>query len=201
MRRSPLLGWIIPAVIVLAIAVYGSGVLSGRWPDPTASRGADAAMAYPESTDPRQRKARAELCPLINRPEVLELVERPATVKGVGTSYDLNSDWHQCAVTLPNSTLRLNVWHGRTRLADYQKLFPKAQPRTVLGRPATWTAGPSPLVNSTLMNSTLLVAWDRADSGGMVEISILRQAVDPGDEATLMRIAEQQLPGLPGWPG
>ncbi|SRR6266545_1415377 len=200
MRRSSLLGWIIPAVMVAAIAVYAGGVLSGRWRDPTAPRG-DAATAYPESTDPEQRKARAELCPLINRPEVLELVERPSTVKGTSTSYDPNGDWQQCAVTLPNSTLRLNVGHGRTRIADYQKLFPGAQPRTVLGRPATWSAGPSPLANSTLTESTLLVAWDRADSGGMVEISIIREVVDPGDETALMRIAERQLPGLPGWPG
>src|SRR5262245_41764182 len=116
MRRRALLGWILPAVITVAIAVYGVGVLTGHWREPTASRGADAAMAYPESTDPEQRKARAELCPLINRPEVLELVERPATVKGVGTSYDLNSGWHQCTVSLPNSGLRLNVSHGRTRI-------------------------------------------------------------------------------------
>ncbi|MFU8873125.1 hypothetical protein [Micromonospora sp. SL4-19] len=200
MRRSPLLGWAVPAVIVLAIAVYVGGVVSGRWRDPTAARGADGITAYPESTDSEQRKARAELCPLINRPEVLELVEQPATVKGLGTSYDLHSDWHQCAVTLPNSVLRLNVWHGRTRIVDYQKLFPEAQPRAVLGRPAIWTTDPSPMMNSTLNSSTLLVAC-RADAGGMVEITILRQVVEPGDEAALMRIAERQLPALRGWPG
>jgi hypothetical protein len=199
MRRTPLLGWIIPAVIVLAIALYPGAVVSGRWKDPAA---ADPGMAaYPESTDPEQRKARAELCPLVNRPEVLELVERPATVKGIATTYILGHDSHQCTVTLPNSSLRLDVWLGHTRIADYQKLFPEAQPRTVLGRPALWTAGPSMLVNSTSKEATLVVAWDRADSGGMVDLTIVRPALDAGDEATLTRIAERQLPGVPGWPG
>ena len=201
MRRGPLLGWIGPAVIVAVIAVYAGAMVSGRWRDPTGRQAADTAMAYPESTDPQQRKAQAELCPLINRPEVLELVERPATLKGIGTSYDPDGDWRECTVTLPNSSLRLNVWHGRTRIADYRKLFPEAQPRTVLGRRAVWTAGSSSLVNSTWKDATLLVAWDRADSGGMVEISVLREVLNSSDETTLTRIAERQLPGLPGWPG
>jgi hypothetical protein len=157
--------------------------------------------AQPESTDPEQRKAQVELCPLINRPEVLELVEQPPTVKGTGTSYILNNDSHECVVTLPNSALRLSVSHGGTRIEDYRKLFKEAQPRTALGRPAMWMTGPSMTVNVPLKEATLLVAWDRADSGGTVELTILRSVLAPADEATLTRIAERQLPGLPGWPG
>lgn len=142
-----------------------------------------------------------KLCTLINRPEVLEIVERPATVRGIATSYDPHGDWQQCTVSMPNRSLRLNVWHGRTRMSDYRKLFPQGQPRTVLGHPATWSAGSSTVANQKMTESTLLVAWDRADSGGMVEISILRGAFDFGDESALTRIAERQLPGLPGWPG
>jgi hypothetical protein len=201
MRHRKLLGWILPAIIVTAIVVYVGGVLSGRWPDPTAPTGAGAAVPYPESTDPEQRKARAELCPLVNRPEVLELIERPPTVKGVGTSYLRDADVHQCSVTLRNSTLRLAVAHDRLRIADYQKLFAQARPLTVLGRPALWTTDPSRLLNSTRTVATLLVAWDRADSGGTVELTVIRDALDPGDETALTRIAEGQLAALPGWPG
>lgn len=158
-------------------------------------------MPYPESSDPEQRKTRAELCPLISRPEILELVDRPAMIKGVGTTYDLHAGWRQCTVTLPIGSLRLNVWHGRTRLADYRELVvPKGQPRTVLGRQAVWTAESSTVGSMTVKESTLLVAWDRADSGGMVEMSIIRQVIDSGDEKTLTQIAERQFPGLPGWP-
>jgi hypothetical protein len=200
MRRGRLLDWIGPAVIVAIIAVYVGGVVSGRWEDPTGARAAGTAMTYPESSDPEHRKARAELCTLINRPEILELVDRPATVKGVGTSYDPNGDWRQCTVTLPNGSLRLNVWHGRTRLADYRKLFPEAQPRTVLERQAIWLADSSTVGSMTVKEATLLVAWDRADSGGMVEVSMIRGVVDSGDENALTQIAERQLPALPGWP-
>ncbi|MEV4518290.1 hypothetical protein AB0K00_56210 [Dactylosporangium sp. NPDC049525] len=201
MRRPQLLGWIIPALIIVALAVYVGGVVTGRWdPNPSIGDSANAAP-FPESTDPEQRKANAELCPLINRPEVYELVEKPVKTTGTGTSYLREGDWHECTVTMPTSALRLAVAHDRTSIADYQRLFPEAQPRTVLGRPALWTAGPSLLVNSPWKESSLLVAWDLADSGGMVEVTILRAALDPGDEGTLALIAQRQLPALPGWPG
>jgi hypothetical protein len=201
MRRPPLLGWIIPALIVAAIAVYVGGVVTGRWdPNPAVGSGSHA-VPVPESTDPEQRKANAELCPLINRPEVYELVEKPAKVPGTGTSYLRESDWHECTVSLPTSALRLAVAHDRTSIADYQRLFPEALPRTLLGRPALWTSGPSLIVNSPWKESSLLMAWDPADSGGMVEVTILRAALDPHDEGTLTRIVERQVPGLPGWPG
>ena len=201
MRPRKLLGWILPALITVAVAVYVGGVVTGRWDaNPSLGGGAKAAPV-PESTDPEQRKAQAELCPLIDRPEVYGLVEQPVKRKGTGTSYLRESDWHQCTVMLESGGLRLGVAHDRTDIAEYQRLFPEARPRTVLGRPALWTAGPSLIVNSPWKESSLLVAWDRADTGGMVELTIFRAALDPADEATLTRIAEGQLPSLPGWPG
>ena len=200
MRHRQVLGWILPVLISVAVAVYAGGVVTGRW-DANPAIGDDAKAApFPESTDPEQRKAKKELCPLIERPEVYGLVEQPATFKGSGTSYLRESDWHQCTVTLQSSGLRLAVAHDRTSIAEYQRLFPEAQPRTVLGRPALWTAGPSLIVNSPWKESSLLVAWDRADSGGMVEVTILRAALNPGDEGTLTRIVEGAAPALPGWP-
>jgi hypothetical protein len=201
MRRSPLLGWILPAVITVAIAVYAGGVATGRW-DPTASGGAAAGeVPVPESTDPQMRKAQQELCPLINRPEILEIVESPARNKGVGTTYDQGGHWHQCTVSLEHGALRLNVARDGMRIADYQRLFPHGQPRTVLGRPALWLVDAAPVGNVPLQSSSLLVAWDRGDAGGMIELAIIRARPEPGDEAKATLIAERQLPGLPGWPG
>ncbi|MET7426228.1 hypothetical protein [Dactylosporangium sp. NPDC005555] len=200
MHRRPLLGWVLPAVITVVIAVYLGGALAGRW-DPTATSGADAnTAAVPESTDPGHRKAQQELCPLISEPEILAIVEQPPTNKGTGTSYDPGGAWHQCTVSLPHSALRLNVSRDGTRIADYQKLFNEAQPRTVLGRPALWLVDPAPVVNIPLKSASLLVAWDRGDTGGMVEVSILRDTIDPADEPKATQIAERQLPGLPDWP-
>ncbi|GAA3208371.1 hypothetical protein GCM10010532_031600 [Dactylosporangium siamense] len=197
MRR--VLGWILPVLITAAVAVYVGGVVTGRWDaNPELGSGANAAP-YPESTDPEQRKAQAELCPLIDRPDVYGLVEPAGKSKGTGTSYLRDTDWHQCSVSLPTSVLRLAVGHDRTTIAAYQKLFPEAQPRTVLGRPALWTAGKSMIVNSPWQEATLLIAWNRADTGGMVELTILRTKLNPADEGTLTQIAERQVPGVPGW--
>ncbi|MDG6107123.1 hypothetical protein Daura_32305 [Dactylosporangium aurantiacum] len=140
---------------------------------------------------------------------------------GSGVFTDSRYEWHEfwpyftrasildgVVVTLPPTPVRrlrrasTDAWaRDRLSVADYLKLLPDARPRTVLGRPADWTAGPSLLTNSPWKASTLLVAWDRADSGGTVEVTVLRASAVAGDEATLTRIAERQLSALPGWPG
>ncbi|AEV85468.1 hypothetical protein ACWT_4446 [Actinoplanes sp. SE50] len=184
----------------MIVAVYAGGMLLGRWRSPADAHAAGSRQACPESTDPGHRKAETELCPLINRPEILTLVDASGTVKGISTSYDPHGEWYECTVTLPSGSLRLNVWKGRTRLADYRKLIPEAQPRTVLGRPAAWWPDSAAIQAIPVKESSVLVAWDRADTGGMVEISTIRTELDPADQAPLTRIAERQLPGLPGWP-
>ncbi|MFF5225353.1 hypothetical protein [Dactylosporangium sp. NPDC000521] len=65
MRRSPLLGWILPAVITVAIAVSAGGVLTGRW-DPNPGRADAGVVPKVDSTDPEMRKSQ-ELCPFVDR--------------------------------------------------------------------------------------------------------------------------------------
>lgn len=201
MRRTALLGWIPPLIITVGIVVYVGGAATGRW-DPTGLRSTEApVVANPDSTDPVQRRASAELCPLINRPDILRIVEQPATVKAVGTSYGREDGWLECIVTLPHSSLRLNVAREGDSVADYQRRFPKAEPRTILGRPALWIVDPLPILHMQWKSASLLVAWSTADSGGTVEVAVVREDPGPGDEPKATLIAERQLPSLPGWPG
>ncbi|MEV4138874.1 hypothetical protein AB0J72_42760 [Dactylosporangium sp. NPDC049742] len=199
MRRSALIGWIPPAIITVAIAVYAGGVMTGRW-DPNPTRADAGVVPKVDSTDPEMRKSQ-ELCPFVDRRELLDLLEPGAKVKGIGTTYDPGGDSHQCTVSLQYASLRLNVAHDRLRVADYQGLFEQAQPRTVLGRPALWLLDPVPIVNIPLKSASLLVAWDPTDPGGTASIAIIRESHDPGDEARATQIAERILPTLPGWPG
>ncbi|MEU8005590.1 hypothetical protein AB0B66_30905 [Catellatospora sp. NPDC049111] len=191
MRAQRIFGMV--GVLVTSILVaYG---VYQTWPGrqvPSAS--VTARPSFAEPSDPGHLRVRRELCPAIDRPEVLSVLEDPPHARGTGTSYGSEPDYLLCHVTLEHAVLRIET--GPTlRIAGMLAISPDAVPLTVLGRPAYFEVS-----RSRLHVATLAVAWRREDTGGHATIEVITTDQPAAGQATLVRLAELALPHVPGWP-
>jgi len=151
-----------------------------------------AAPSYPEPSDPGHKRAFHEVCPLVNRPEVLALLENPPEVHGQGTSYDPEGmDYLSCSVGLVKRSVRLEVGHGLAVTAMTEAATGGHQ-LTVLGRPALYEQN-----RLVAPAAYLTVAWNPADPSAYASVVVI-QPEGYADEALLVRLAEQILPRLTG---
>jgi hypothetical protein len=187
MWRQRIFGWI--GVLVMS-GLLGCLVIS-QWPVDQKPKGYTAPV-FDEPSDPGHKRAFHEVCPAINRPEVAALMEQPAEIHGQGTSYSADLGYLGCHITLVRSSLRVDVGEGLT-VASMRRVSPDAHDLTVLGRPAMLET-----TKGLMFNTSLLIAWDKGDSGGYVSVFFLKPD-GYADEATMTHLAELVLPHLAGW--
>jgi hypothetical protein len=187
MWRQRIFGWI-GVLVMTGLIGY---LVASRWPaDPKPA--VYTAPTFDEPADPGHRRAFHEVCPAINRPEVVALLEQPAEVHGQGTSYGTDPGYLSCHVTLKLASLRVDVGDGLT-VASMRRVSPDAHDLTVLGRPAMLET-----TKGLMFITSLLIAWDQGDSGGYVSVFFLKPD-GYADPATMTHLAELVLPHLPGW--
>jgi len=185
MRLQRIFG-ILGVLLMLAMLGYTVYTRVPMWdPQPVAL----SPRPYPEPTDPGHKQAFHEVCPAIDRPEVLALVGGAAPKNGQGTSYTRDS--LLCNVSGHGWAIRLEVGHNLS-IKALKGVTPEGASRTVLGHPALLEAS-----TGRLPRSTLTIARDAADSGDFASIIVFTEV--PADEATMVRLAELILPHLAGW--
>jgi hypothetical protein len=190
MRSQRIFGWI-GVLVMTGLLAYG---VYHEWPGRQAPKPAGyTAPTFNEPDDPESKRAFHELCPAINRPEVLRLLEDPAEVHGQGTSHGLDGmSFLMCDVTLQQSSLRLEVGDG-LKVSTMRAVSPDSHQLTVLGRPAL-------LENEKglLYITTLFAARDSMDTGGYAVVTALTPERFV-DEAVMVRLAELVLAQVKGW--
>jgi hypothetical protein len=188
MRLQRIFGVLGVLVMLGLLGVLGITSYDG-WQKVAAGPGVPSAQPYPEPSDPGHKRAFHEVCPAINRPEVLALVGDPATMTGQGTSY--MADSLGCFISGGTAVIRLDV--GRhVPVSSLTGISTQGRSLTVLGRPAlleTWAG--------RLPRSTLTIAREASDSGDYATIMVFTEV--PADEATMVRLAELILPHVAGW--
>lgn len=126
MWRQRIFGWI-GVLVMTGLIGY---LVASRWPADPKPAGYTA-PTFDEPTDPGHKRAFHEVCPAINRPEVVALLEQPAEVHGQGTSYGTDPGYLSCHVTLKLASLRVDVGDGLT-VASMRRVSPDAHDLTVL---------------------------------------------------------------------
>ncbi|NUO56541.1 MAG: hypothetical protein HOV71_19750 [Hamadaea sp.] len=185
MRGQKLLGWLgmLGMSGLLVYAVYTN------WPREQGPR-PYVAPSFAEPSEAGHKRAFHEICPLINRPEVLALVETPPEVHGQGTSFDPDGmSYLSCNVKLPTRAVRLDVGRG-VDVAAMTEAATGGHKLTVLGRPAIYEQ--EHLIAPT---ARLTIAWDPSDPSAYASIAVF-QNQGYADEATLVAMAELIVPNL-----
>ncbi|GHJ47427.1 hypothetical protein Cs7R123_47690 [Catellatospora sp. TT07R-123] len=185
--RAPRIIEVAGVVVTTALLAFA---VAQTWPGarPTAAAPGAVTPSFTEPDTPQGKRAFRELCPIVNRPEVLAIVEDPPQVRGMGTSY--GDSYLICTVSLQQSAVRIEVGTEVT-VSQMKRLSPKDRSLTVQGRPALLEYGTVPM-----HTATLLVARDAADTGAYFSIVAITPET-PVDEAAMVRIAELVLPRLP----
>ncbi|WP_328297720.1 DUF6215 domain-containing protein [Streptomyces sp. NBC_00435] len=161
----------------------------------------------------------AQLCAALNRPDLGELLGTPGELAKVAYGSDgsrENADGEQIAsptarVEIGACTVTVSATSGHLSVSAYATLLTDGTgPRTVLGRPAYFSSDRTLSVSLRVEGATvgtrpgvpvrtLILARDAQDSGGSFEVSLWRKDGAVPDDATLLRVAEQVLPTIPGW--
>jgi len=212
------------AQVIAAIVVVG-GLTGLVWAlnldsKASADRG-PATCTATHDTKPSKGVSGAELCTVLNRPDLPVLLGTPdeyvETADGnesTSTSADgTKSTTPEADVNLTTYSLRLSASVGDFGVADLAGfLGAGTQRKTVLGHPAVVYSDRTMALSFNLGSGkgkadtspggiarSVLVARDAKDGGGYYEVSIWRQDFQTPDDAALIRVAEKVLPTVPGW--
>ncbi|MFF4584072.1 DUF6215 domain-containing protein [Streptomyces sp. NPDC001388] len=159
-----------------------------------------------------------QLCQVLNRPDLAALLGTPgerATSYGGGdntvTLGGADVPAPEMKVTLTTYSVQLSASYDHFAVKGMAGLLGgDARERTFLGRPAVLysdrtfgfalgTGGGDAARGTGRPTRTLVVARDPEDGGGSYEMALWRQDSAPPDDATLLRVAAELLPTLPGW--
>ncbi|MFJ8104776.1 DUF6215 domain-containing protein [Streptomyces sp. NPDC096132] len=159
-----------------------------------------------------------QLCQVLNRPDLATLLgtpgERPMSYGGGDDSVTLGGadvPAPEMNVTLTTYSVQLSASYDHFAVKGMAELLGgDARERTFLGRPAVLYSDRTLAfafglgggdASSAPGHPTrrLVVAQDPKDGGGSYDIAIWRQDSGALDDATLLRLAQEILPTIPGW--
>ncbi|MDX3453216.1 DUF6215 domain-containing protein [Streptomyces sp. ME02-8801-2C] len=209
---------VVSALIVVACLAVGFWVIAKNQPDPKDSPPASCSRSD-DDVPLSKPVSGVQLCEALNRPDLPTLLGTPDDrALGAYSHEATSSDKLDVMSTDPEATVQLEGYSLKLTeaedisvadITDSEFLSVSGERKTVLGHSAFLYSGRTlGFVFKDGKGSTgpggisrnLLVAKDPEDGGGTYEISIWRQDDLRPDDAALLRVAEQVLPTVPGWP-
>ncbi|MDX3752397.1 DUF6215 domain-containing protein [Streptomyces sp. AK08-02] len=210
---------VVSALLVVACIAVGFWVMAKYQPD-SETGGAPASCSRSDEDKPLSKPVSGvQLCEALNRPDLPQLLGTPndralsaySNERQVSNKSDVITTDPEATVQLDGYSVKLTESEdiSVSDIVDSESLSITGEPKTVLGHRAFLYSGRTlGIVFKDGKGSTgpggvsrnLMVAKDPKDGGGTYEISIWRQDDLPPDGRTLVWLASQVLPTVPGWP-